>query len=43
MKTGNYNNFHECVSRENVKLVYMFSGRFLRFCSVSELKQTVLE
>ena len=31
MKTGNYNNFHECVSCENAKLVCMFSGRFLCF------------
>ena len=43
MKTGNYNNFHECVSCENAKLVCMFSGRFLCFSSVPELKQTVLE
>jgi len=43
MKTGNYNNFHESVSCENSKLVYMFSGCSLCFSSVPELNQAVLE
>jgi len=44
MKRGNYNNFHECESCKNAKLVCcMFSGRFLCFSLFPELKQTVME